>query len=80
MCETCSKSTPERRQWHTYFTPCSSISIVNFEQVNSDWVNTFEGLFSICSYYRYQNDYHLVRVGHSNYFAVQLLWKDCLQI
>ena len=26
--------TPERRQWHT----CSSVSIVNFEQVNADWV------------------------------------------
>ena len=22
----------------TYFTPCSSVSIVNFEQVNADWV------------------------------------------
>ena len=25
--------TPER----TYFTPCSSVSIVNFEQVNAGW-------------------------------------------
>ena len=24
----------------TYFTPCSSVSIVNFEQVNADWVST----------------------------------------
>ena len=23
----------------THFTPCSSVSIVNFEQVNADWVN-----------------------------------------
>ena len=23
---------------HTYFTPCSSFSIVNFEHVNADWV------------------------------------------
>ena len=22
----------------TYFTPCSSVSVVNFEQVNVDWV------------------------------------------
>ena len=21
----------------TYFTPCSSVSIVNFEQINADW-------------------------------------------
>ena len=37
-CEICSKltiKTPERRQW---LTPCSSVSIVNFEQVNADWV------------------------------------------
>ena len=49
-CEICSKltiKTPERRlasfcylccQLWTYFTPCSSASIVNFEQENSDWV------------------------------------------
>ena len=23
----------------SYFTPCSSVSIVNFEHVNADWVN-----------------------------------------
>ena len=47
-CEICSKltiKTPEQRHWRrsgvfivtfwTYFTPCSSISIVNFEQVMS---------------------------------------------
>ena len=37
-CEICSKltiKTPERRQARTYFTPCSSASIVNFEQVNA---------------------------------------------
>ena len=36
---TCSKltiKTPERR--HTYFTPCSSVSIVNFEHDNADWL------------------------------------------
>ena len=36
-CEICSKLTikiPERR---TYFTHCSSVSIVNFEQVNAGW-------------------------------------------
>ena len=43
--EICSKltiKTPERRHWlycwlWTYFTPCSSVSIVNFEQVNAGW-------------------------------------------
>ena len=40
-CEICSKltvKTQERRQsrlW-TYFTPCSSVSTVNFRQVNAD--------------------------------------------
>ena len=30
------------RQLHvqTYFTPCSSVTMVNFEQVNALWVNT----------------------------------------
>ena len=27
------------RQTGTYFTPCSSASIVNFEQVNAGWVS-----------------------------------------
>ena len=44
-CEICSKLTikiPERHLWYlysqlwTYFTPCSSVSIVNFEQVNAE--------------------------------------------
>ena len=51
-CEICSKltiKTPKRRQCRrsvfffyyrlgTYFTPCSSVSIVNFEQVIAGWV------------------------------------------
>ena len=48
-CEIClklTKNTPERRHWRRSgvfivnfeFTPCSSISIVNFEQVNAGWV------------------------------------------
>ena len=42
-CEISSKltiKTPERCQW-TYFTPCSNVSIVNFEQVNAGWGRTF---------------------------------------
>ena len=52
MCEICSNlriKTPERRQWrrsgvfivnfeHITFLPCSSVSIINFEQVNTGWV------------------------------------------
>ena len=50
-CGICSKltiKTRERRNWRrsgvfiinfgTYFTPCSSVFIVNFEQVNTGWV------------------------------------------
>ena len=42
-------NTPERRQWRdsgvfivnfeTYFTPCSSVSIVNFQHVIAGWVS-----------------------------------------
>ena len=52
MCEICSKlttiKTPERRQWRcsgvfivmfwTYFTPFSSVPIVDFEQVIVSWL------------------------------------------
>ena len=51
-CEICSRltiKTPERRHWHRWrrsgvfivnyeHITCSSVSIVNFEQVNADWV------------------------------------------
>ena len=43
-CKICSKSTTktsEQRQWHcwlwTYFTTCSTVSIVNFEHVITGW-------------------------------------------
>ena len=49
-CEICSKLAiriPERHHWRrsgifivnfwTYLTPCSSVSVVNFEQVNAGW-------------------------------------------
>ena len=50
MCEICSKliiKTPERLQWSCpgvfivnfeQFTPCSSISIVDFGKINASWV------------------------------------------
>ena len=40
-CEICSKltiKTPGRRQLWKYFTPFSSVSTVDFEQVNVSWV------------------------------------------
>ena len=52
-CETFSKltiKTPERRQ---LYTPYSCVSIVNFEQVNADWVLYFRGICDLwkVSYY-----------------------------
>ena len=44
MCGVCSKLTikiPERR---TYFTPCPSVSVVDFEQVNAGWELTLPHL------------------------------------
>ena len=41
-CEICSKliiKTPEQHHWRRiYFTPCSTVSIANFEQVKASWV------------------------------------------
>ena len=31
----------------TYFLPCSSVSILNFEHVNDDWVVTRKEIFEI---------------------------------
>ena len=53
-CEICSKlaiKKPERRHWlrssvfivnSEHFTPCSNVSIVNFEQVNVGWAIFYE--------------------------------------
>ena len=59
-CEICSKltiKTPKRRQWRRFGVfivnfehishLCSSVSIVNFEQVNADWVYVNENSVSI---------------------------------
>ena len=44
ICSQLTIKTPERRpilnELWTYFTPCSSVSIVNFEQVNAGWEYT----------------------------------------
>ena len=50
-CEIFSKltiKTSERRQWHmwTYFTPGSSVFIVNFEHVIAGWVSLCQNLFA----------------------------------
>ena len=39
-CKICSKLTIKRPEWHqwTYFTPFSSLAIVDFEQMNVCWV------------------------------------------
>ena len=63
-CEICSKliiKTPERRHWRrcgvfiiklwTYFTPCSSVSIVDFEQVNAGWVINQWSFFRYLSFW-----------------------------
>ena len=34
------RETRKRCYRRTYFTPCSNVSIVNFEQVNADWLGT----------------------------------------
>ena len=42
--EICSKltiKTAEPRRWRC-FTPCSSVAMVNFEQVNVSWVDKYE--------------------------------------
>ena len=44
-CEICSKWTI-KTCW-TYFTPCSSDSIVNFEKINVDWVTILEKSYII---------------------------------
>ena len=71
-CEICSKltiKTPERHQWRRsgvfivdfehYFTPCSCVSIVNFEHVNADWesfgTKSRNGKFSICNNFNFPN-------------------------
>ena len=47
--------TPERR----YFTPCSSIFIANFEQVNADWVdvNRFRSTGRVLFFFCKSQDY-----------------------
>ena len=46
---------------------------------------SFGGIFSMCYILmfhtnHYQGVYHLVHMGLSNYFSVQLFWTDILQI
>ena len=41
-------------------TPCSSVSIVNFEKVNADWVMNFEILFRIRLIWGFQDKLSLM--------------------
>ena len=56
-CEICSKLTikaPERHHWRrvwSYFTSCCSVSIVNFENLNADWVWRYIMQENYCSIY-----------------------------
>ena len=36
---------------YTYFTPCSSVSVVNFEQANADWSNIASFLSKVLGQY-----------------------------
>ena len=47
---TCSKATIETLEQDIYFTPWSSVSIVNFEQINASWVMFTKILASWNSY------------------------------
>ena len=65
-CEICSKltkKTPERR----YFTPYSSVFIVNFEQVNAGWedVNGFKSTGRVSSFFRFDREKGLRNSGKS---------------
>ena len=63
-CEIWSKltiKTPERR----YFTPCSSVFIVNFEQVNAGWedVTGFKSTVRISSFFCFEREKRLGNSG-----------------
>ena len=65
-CEIWSKltiKTPELR----YFTPCSSVFIVNFEQVNAGWedVNGFKSTGRVSSFFRFDREKGLRNSGKS---------------
>ena len=65
-CEICSKltiKTPERR----YFTPYSSVLIVNFEQINAGWedVNGFKSTGRVSSFFRFDREKGLRNSGKS---------------
>ena len=70
-CETWSKlaiKTPERR----YFTPYSSVFIVNFEQVNASWeyVNGFKSTGRVSSFFCFDREEGLGNSGKSQDYLV----------
>ena len=69
-CEICSKltiKTPERR----YFTPYSSVFIVNFEQVNAGWedVNSFKSTGPVSSFFCFDREKGLKRGKSQDYLV-----------
>ena len=71
-CEICSKltvKTPERR----YFTTCSSVFIVNFEQINAGWedVNGFKSTGRVSSFFCFDREKGLRNRGKSQDYLVR---------
>ena len=61
------KKTPERRQWYfTYFTPLSSVFIVDFEQVNVNWV--------ICEYWMNCPNFNYKKLSGFLIFLLHLIF------
>ena len=70
-CEIWSKltiKTPERR----YFTPCSSVFIVNLEQVNASWedVDGFKIVGRVSIFFRFQREKGSGNSGNSQDYLV----------
>ena len=70
-CEICSKltiKTPEQR----YFTPCFSVFIVNFEQVNAGWedANGFKSAGGVSSFFCFDRKKGIRNRGKSKDYLI----------
>ena len=74
MCEICSKLATETLERH-YFTPCFSVFIVNFEQVNASCedVNGFKSTGRVSSFLRFDREKGLRNRGKSQDYLVSCL-------
>ena len=74
MWEICSKLTIETPERH-YFTPCLSVFIVNFEQVNASWedVNGFKSTGRVSSFLCFDGEKGLRNRGKSQDYLVSCL-------